>query len=272
LSTTAAVVSVAAVALLFVALVATLLIAWRRRRADRAGRVATGAAVGVGSGAADTGAGPSIAPGSPTTAPGSPAIDAASGAHAATRAPADHGPADHGPAAVGPWLTTWPLASESWERAIRHEDDRLARYPHRAAVAIAELDGVDIVIERYGRPAEERLARAVEDTLRRIARSTDVVARIGRRRVAVLLVETDEGGAERYAHRVRLATDLWLEAVALPLRMRVAVADPPIGGTLATALETAESRLATERSLLDYERDRHETSHPPGRWSPGEVR
>jgi GGDEF domain-containing protein len=272
LSTTAAVVSVAAVALLFVALVATLLIAWRRRRADQASRAATGAAVGVGSGAADSGAGPSIAPASPSTVPGSPAIDDASGAHAATLAPADHRPADHGPAAVGPWLTTWPLASESWERAIRHEDDRLARYPPRAAVAIAELDGVDIVIDRYGRPAEERLARAVEDTLRRIARRTDVVARIGRRRVAVLLVETDEGGAERYAHRARLATDLWLEAVALPLRMRVAVAAPPIGGTLAGALETAESRLADEHAMLDHERNSHEAQYPTGRRSPGEVR
>jgi GGDEF domain-containing protein len=139
-------------------------------------------------------------------------------------------------------------------------------------VAIAELDGVDIVVDRYGRPAEERLARAVEDALRRCARETDVVARIGRRKFAVLLVETDEGGAEQYRRRLRLATNLWLEAVALPLRMRVAVAGLPIGGTLASAFETAESRLAAERATIDHERDGPETLHQTGRRSTGGVR
>jgi len=255
LSNTAVVVSVAAIALLFVALAATLVIAWRRRRADRALRSTTGTT--------SPGAAP-IAPASPTTAPGAPTTAPASGAQTAPAVASAPGPT-----VLGPWSAPWPVASEAWERTIRHEDDRLARYPHRVAVAIAELDGVDIVVDRYGRPAEERLARAVEDTLQRCTRGTDVVARIGRRRFAVLLVGTDERGAQRYAHRLRLATELWLEAVALPLRMRVAVADPPIGGTLAAALETAESRLTAERAMLDHERDSHEALHPTGRRSPG---
>jgi GGDEF domain-containing protein len=260
LSNAAVIVSVAAVALLFVALAATLVIAWRRRRADRAAISKAGTAAGAAASSASLS--PAVRPGSAAIAAGSPTAGVASGPDATPLAAA-------GP---GAWMVPWPVDSEKWGRMLRHEDDRLARYPHRVAVAIAELDGVDIVVDRYGRPAEERLARAVEDTLRRCARETDVVARIERRRFAVLLVETDDAGAERYAHRLRLATDLWLEAVALPLRMRVAVAGPPIGGTLAAALEIAESRLATERAMLDHEHDSHEALHPTGRRSPGGVR
>jgi GGDEF domain-containing protein len=263
LSNAAAGVSVAAVALLLIALAATLVIAWRRRRADRASRSIAGtASPGA---AAIAPAAPTIASGSATTVPGSAPIGSVQGAFPTTVGPAVSGPP---PADLGPWSAPSPLASEAWERTIRHEDDRIARYPHRAAVAIAELDGVDIVVDR-GRPAEDDSRERSRTRSSGCARGTDVVVRLGRRRFAVLLVETDERGAERCAHRLRLATDLWLEAVALPLQMRVAVAGPPIGGTLAAALEIAESRLMSERAMLDHEHDRHEASHPMGRRSPG---
>jgi len=265
LSNAAVVVSVAAVVLLLVALATTLVIALRRRRADRASGLAVDAT--------NPGMASSVAPVSPTIVPPSPTIVPTSPPSGATSGGADSTtPQVPGPVPPAPTPIPWLKASEAWGRTIRHEEDRLARYPHRVAVAIAELDGVDIVVDRFGRPAEERLVRAVEDTLRRCARATDVVAQIGRRRFAVLLVETDEAGAERYAHRIRLASDLWLEALALPLRMRIAVAGPPIGGTLAAALETAESRLADERAMLDHERDSREPLHSPGRRSRGGVR
>ena len=58
---------------------------------------------------------------------------------------------------------------------------------------------------------------ALADTIRRLARSADHVARLGPGRFAVLLPETDEVAAINYVERVRRACDLWLESGAMAL-------------------------------------------------------
>ena len=60
---------------------------------------------------------------------------------------------------------------------------------------------------------------AVADTIRRLAREADFVARVGDGRFAVLLPETDEIRAINYVERVRRTCDLWLESGAVALKL-----------------------------------------------------
>ncbi|MHB8460434.1 MAG: GGDEF domain-containing protein [Candidatus Limnocylindrales bacterium] len=135
----------------------------------------------------------------------------------------------------------------SWSRTIATEQTRSARYGRPATVVIAELDGLDILADRFGEIAADRLIPPVADALRRNARAADRVARLGRTRFGILLVETDEVRAINYVERVRAACDRWLEASAVAVRLSLGWACPAVDGDLAGAVRTAEERMHRER-------------------------
>ncbi len=94
------------------------------------------------------------------------------------------------------------LLGRPWFRdLLRHEFERAVRYRRALAVIVLEPDGVeDLPAAGLGRLARETAAR-----LRGLVRDVDLVARLGDRRFAVALPETDAAGGLAAAERLRQA-------------------------------------------------------------------
>lgn len=142
-------------------------------------------------------------------------------------------------------LTGLPDAS-AFQRLIADEEARMARYHRTATVVVVELEGLERLVERLGQEAADRLLPPVADTLRRLARSADHVARVGPGRFGVLLPETDEISAINYIERVRRACELWLESGAIALRLAIGWAGTSGDPTLTEARRTATDRMYVE--------------------------
>jgi diguanylate cyclase (GGDEF)-like protein len=141
------------------------------------------------------------------------------------------------------------LSPTDWGRILADEDARVRRYRRPATVVMIDLDGLDRLILRLGDAAADRLLPAVSDTIRRMAREADHVARLDRGRFGVLLPETDQIQAIHYVERVRRACDLWLETGAVSLRLAIGWASAAGDNTL---LDTA--RIANERMYAEIHR------------------
>lgn len=123
-----------------------------------------------------------------------------------------------------------------WERAMRQEDARVARYGRPASVVV-----VEVTLPANG--AEERHVARIGAAIRAHARETDRVARIGPTRFHVLLPETDEPEATALAERIARACRDALPAAVPEASVRAAAASPAGGGTLEDALKRATARL-----------------------------
>jgi diguanylate cyclase (GGDEF)-like protein len=173
---------------------------------------------------------------------GSPGAEAAEGA---ATAPLDDEPEE----TSGVDGLTGLLDQPAFLRLIVTEDARVQRYPRPATVVVVELDGLDRLTERLGPAAADRIVPALADTLRRLARRPDQVARLAPGRFAILLPETDEIAAINYVERVRRACELWLESGAIALRLAAGWASTTGDPSLADAM-----RLATERMYVELRR------------------
>jgi len=135
----------------------------------------------------------------------------------------------------------------TWRGLVAAEVARVVRYGHPATVVIADLEGLDRLASRLGPESVERLTAAVADTIRRQARATDRVGRLAPARFAILLPETDEVASINWVERVREATDLWLEASAVALRLAFGWAELRPDADVDAALDLARTRLEEER-------------------------
>jgi diguanylate cyclase with GGDEF domain len=127
--------------------------------------------------------------------------------------------------------------------ALAREGLRAARYGRPASVAIVEL-----VPERPNQSIDvwlRSLAGPVSRTLRQATRATDLVARVANTRFQVLLPETREVGAARFAERVSTACQRSIDATGAPVAVRVTVAvatpDHSLEEALAHALASIEA-------------------------------
>jgi len=150
----------------------------------------------------------------------------------------------------------------AWSRWLAEEEARVRRFHRPAAVVLVDLAGLDRLADRLGDEAARRLIPPIAMTMRRQARATDHLARLGPTLFGVLLPETDEIRAINYIERVRSACDLWLEAGAVMLRLSVGWAEMNAERPAEVALIDAERRLYEERqrtwtllSRQDDERD-----------------
>ena len=138
------------------------------------------------------------------------------------------------------------LSPTGWVRILADEDARVRRYRRPATVVMIDLEGLDRLILRLGDGAADRLLPAVSDTIRRMAREADHVARLDRGRFGVLLPETDQIQAIHYVERVRRACDLWLESGAVSLRLAIGWASASGDDTLLDAARVANERMYAE--------------------------
>jgi hypothetical protein len=121
--------------------------------------------------------------------------------------------------------------------ALERESMRAARYGRPASVAIVEL-----IPERQNQAVDvwlRSLAGPVSRTLRQSTRATDLVARTANARFQVLLPETPEHGAGRFAERVSTACQTSIDAAGAPVAVRVTVAVATPDHSLQEALEHA---------------------------------
>jgi GGDEF domain-containing protein len=125
-----------------------------------------------------------------------------------------------------------------WDKALRQEDARLARYGRPATVLVIRL--------RVPLPGgEDRYAARVGSIVREHARETDRVTRAAADLFHVLLPETEEGEGDVLAGRIR-------EACAQQIRLRsghgleirAAAVSPGVGQTLGDALRIAQDAVA----------------------------
>ena len=135
--------------------------------------------------------------------------------------------------------------------ALRLEHARAERYGRPVAIGAVAF-GPDVPASasefdprRAAQPGRiDQLAGPIGTTLRREARDTDRVARVGPDRFHVLLPETSATDAERFVERVRRACEAWSAETAQPVRLRIETAAPDATRTLADALAAVEERLS----------------------------
>lgn len=172
--------------------------------------------------------------------------------------PDDEGDSDETPSAAGLSgvdALTGLLDHAAFARLVAIEDVRMQRYHRPATVVIFELSGLDRLTERLGPEAADRVIPALADTMRRLARNVDFVARLAPGRFGVLLPETDEIAAINYVERVRRACELWLESGAIALNLAAGWAGSTGDPTL-----TDDQRLATDRMYVELRRDARKVS------------
>jgi diguanylate cyclase (GGDEF)-like protein len=230
-----------------------VLIPWLRARRERSAVPATGAARPGAAGNRSSGG-----TGSGTHSASALAAATASGSGPTGNAAAAWSP-EHGagpgaadgtdPAPQGPPLdaATGLDLPGAWARWLTEEDARVQRFHRPATIVLVELAGLDRLADRVGDDSAGRLIPPIATALRRDARATDHLARLGDTRFAALLPETTEVQAIHYVERVRSACDVWLEAGAVALRLSIGWAEVNPTRHSSLALLDAERRLFAER-------------------------
>jgi len=92
----------------------------------------------------------------------------------------------------------------------------------------------------------DRVAAPIAHTIRRDARATDIITRAAEVRFQVLLPETNEAEAVRFADRVIADCGVWLGAMRAPVGVRAAAAATHADLTLADALFRALESLSRD--------------------------
>ncbi len=168
----------------------------------------------------------------------------------ATDAPGRPGPlpvADRPAALSDVEPSTTPTAGiadpPTWDRILREESARVARFGRPATVVIAELPHLDDVAERLGGDVADQLVTETARLLVKEGRAVDRIARLADARFGVLLLETDEVGAGPYIDRLRPAVDGWLESAGMSIRLSLGWASPAEGDDVVTAAATAAQRV-----------------------------
>ena len=148
----------------------------------------------------------------------------------------------HSPTGDAVSLRTMP-GRLAWTEALDREAHRATRYGRPTAVAIFELrpDRESATIDSWVRSH----AAPVGESLLRLSRATDVVARMTATRFQVLLPETSDEAATKFVDRVMAECKQRLDAVGAPLRVQTSVAasspDLPLRDAVAKAVRTIEA-------------------------------
>jgi diguanylate cyclase (GGDEF)-like protein len=151
------------------------------------------------------------------------------------------------PAVPGRDPLTGLLDAAAFEEVLAREDAREQRYRRPATIVVMELDGLDRLVDLLGPTARDRLEPALADTMARLARRADYVARLEPGQFAVLMPETDEILAINFVERIRRACDLWLESGAIAMRLAIGWAGTGGDASMAAVMRTAAERMRAER-------------------------
>jgi diguanylate cyclase (GGDEF)-like protein len=132
----------------------------------------------------------------------------------------------------------------AWTEALEAERLRRARYRRPVVVMAVDVDRLKEVNDRHGHDAGDELLRAAASILRKTARETDVVARIGGDEFGILMPETAPELVEPMLRRIRAACESWRGSLAdLRLSLSIGWAAPEPFGDLKEAMSAADKRM-----------------------------
>ena len=131
----------------------------------------------------------------------------------------------------------------TWDRTVRDESARVARFGRPVTVVMAELTHLDEVAGLLGRDAADRVVVETARLLVSQGRAIDRIAWLENARFGVLLLETGEGMASGYIDRVRSVADGWLQAAGLTVRLSLGWASPEDGRDVVAAAALARARM-----------------------------
>jgi diguanylate cyclase (GGDEF)-like protein len=131
----------------------------------------------------------------------------------------------------------------AWDRTLREESARVARFGRPVTVVIAEIPDLDGVADRLGRGVADRVVTETARLLATEGRAADRIAWLGDARFGILLSETEENRATGYVDRVRVAADGWLESAGLSVRLSLGWASPTQGLDVMAAAAAAQERM-----------------------------
>ena len=131
----------------------------------------------------------------------------------------------------------------TWDRAMREESARAARFGRPVTVVMAELPNLDALADRLGREVADRVVVETARLLSSEGRAVDRIAWLGEARFGVLLLETEEAQAPGYIDRVRGTADDWLQSAGLTIRLSVGCASPADGSDVIAAATLARRRM-----------------------------
>ncbi len=93
----------------------------------------------------------------------------------------------------------------AWLDYLAYEEGRRARLARPVTIVSADLDNLKSVNDRFGHAAGDALIAGAADVLRRTARKSDRLARVGGDEFLVLLPDTGVQGGTRFLNRLRAA-------------------------------------------------------------------
>jgi diguanylate cyclase (GGDEF)-like protein len=173
---------------------------------------------------------------------------------------------------------TGVLNRRAFQDRFAQEWGRAARYGHPLSCAVLDLDFFKRVNDTHGHAAGDAALVGVASLLTNLCRPSDIVCRCGGEEFSVLLTETNETGAVRWAERIRLAlagTTIPAAGVVLRLTASLGVAERLADTTspdqlreladqaLAVAKQSGRNRVVRFSSLNEPMLDRPEQlAHP----------
>ncbi len=131
---------------------------------------------------------------------------------------------------------------DTWKRIVREESVRAARFGRPSTVVTASLTHLEDVADRSGREAADRVVAETLRLLESEGRAVDRIVRLSNSTFGILLLETGELGASRYAGRVREAADAWLTSAGLAVRLEFGWTSLPYDGELDALMSAAGLR------------------------------
>lgn len=131
----------------------------------------------------------------------------------------------------------------TWDRAVREESARAARFGRPVTVVMAELPDLDHLADHLGRDVADRVVVETARLLSSEGRAVDRIAWLGAARFGVLLLETEETRAPGYVDRVRATADDWLQSAGLTIRLSLGWASPADGSDVFAATTLARQRM-----------------------------
>jgi diguanylate cyclase (GGDEF)-like protein len=126
-----------------------------------------------------------------------------------------------------------------FQQAVSRETERAVRFGRPMGLLMLDLDHFKDVNDTHGHQVGDAVLIEVADRVRAEVREVDLVARYGGEEFAVILPETDRGGAEHIAERIceRVRSrPLHAAGVELRLTVSIGVAVLPDDGTTPSAL------------------------------------
>jgi diguanylate cyclase (GGDEF)-like protein len=143
----------------------------------------------------------------------------------------------------------------AFTQAVAREHDMAARAETPYSVLMVDLDALKTINDTFGHEAGNKALRLVADTLQRVTRTSDLVARYGGDEFIVYLRQADKAAAEEIAQRIRnvvFATTLEIEAKIVRLKANVGVGTyPDDGATLQAVITSADRAMYKDKELRE---------------------